>query len=121
MDFRIVSEDLAERTYAGQIIIYKVSPLPVMRTTWVTEITHVHEPNFFVDEQRIGPYSIWHHQHHFEATKDGVRMTDIVHYQVPGGIIGDIFNRLFIRKRIAGIFDFRTSKLNQLFPRTGSK
>lgn len=117
MDFVIQDEHLADKTYAGQIICYKVSPLPAFRTTWVTEITHVESPRFFVDEQRKGPYTLWHHQHHFEATPNGVRMTDIVHYEVPMGMLGDLLNRLFIRSKIQGIFDYRTQKLESLFPK----
>lgn len=116
MDFRIITENLADRTYAGQIIAYHVSPLPFMRTTWVTEITHVQEPSFFVDEQRMGPYVLWHHQHRFEEVPGGVRMTDTVHYRVPGGWLGDLLNTLFIRKRIEGIFRYRQEKLEALFP-----
>lgn len=115
MDFKILSTLHKKETYAGQIIQYDVSPLPFMRTRWVTEITHVNQPHFFVDEQRIGPYSIWHHQHHFEALPNGVLMTDIVHYQIPLGPIGDLMNSLFIRKKINAIFDYRTSQLNKLF------
>ncbi|MFM2136786.1 MAG: hypothetical protein RL021_2186 [Bacteroidota bacterium] len=117
MDFRIITKPLEERTYAGQIIAYKVSPLPFMRTTWVTEITHVREPEFFVDEQRMGPYALWHHQHRFEQVEGGVRMTDTVHYRVPFGWLGDLLNILFIRKRIEAIFRYRRTKLEQLFPK----
>ncbi|MFM2207116.1 MAG: hypothetical protein RL213_1091 [Bacteroidota bacterium] len=116
MDFRILTDPLPERTHAGQIIAYRVSPLPMLRTTWVTEITHVDEPRFFVDEQRRGPYSLWHHQHHFEEVKEGVRMTDIVHYAVPAGILGDLLNALLIRRKIKDIFSYRNAKLKQLFP-----
>jgi ligand-binding SRPBCC domain-containing protein len=116
MNFKILTVLHRKETYAGQIIQYDVSPLPWMRTRWVTEITHVEKPLFFVDEQRIGPYSIWHHQHHFESVSDGVLMTDIVHYSIPLGPLGDAMNELFIRKRIKAIFDYRTTVLNRLFP-----
>ena len=51
--------------YAGQIIRYKVSPLVGIKLNWITEITHVDEEKFFVDEQRFGPYAFWHHKHYF--------------------------------------------------------
>ena len=115
MNFVITSEALAEKTYAGQIISYRVSPLPGFRTSWVTEITHVNAPHFFVDEQRKGPYVMWHHQHHFEAVEGGVMMTDIVNYEAPLGILGDVMNKLVIKKKIKSIFDYRTKKLESLF------
>lgn len=115
MNFVITSPDLNEKAYAGQIIAYKVSPMPLLRLTWVTEITHVNEPYFFVDEQRQGPYKLWHHQHHFEEVPGGVKMTDIVHYEVPLGFLGTMMNSLVIRKRIEGIFSYRKKKLEELF------
>lgn len=115
MNFVITTKNLAEKTYAGQIIAYRVSPLPGFRTTWVTEITHVNAPHFFVDEQRKGPYKMWHHQHHFKSVEGGVLMTDIVNYEAPLGPVGDLMNNLVIRKKIQGIFDYRTKKLEALF------
>lgn len=82
---------------------------------WVTEITHVSELKYFVDEQRIGPYKMWHHQHIIEAVEDGVLMTDIVDYQPPLGFLGAIANQLVIKKQLNEIFAFRTSKLEEYF------
>jgi ligand-binding SRPBCC domain-containing protein len=101
--------------YAGMIITYLVRPLLNIPTTWVTEITHVREPNFFVDEQRFGPYKLWHHQHIFREAAGGVEMEDIVSYAVPFGFVGSIVNRLIISKRINEIFSFRKEKLTELF------
>ncbi|MFM9027680.1 MAG: SRPBCC family protein [Bacteroidota bacterium] len=117
MNFKITSENLEKKTYAGQIISYRVSPLPVYRTTWVTEITHVQMPDFFVDEQRKGPYCMWHHQHHFKKADGGVNMTDIVHYEIPLGPIGDLMNSIMVRNEIHKIFEYRKKKLEELFSR----
>ena len=116
MNFKITSENLEKRTYAGQIISYRVSPLPGFRTTWVTEITHVQEPDFFVDEQRKGPYRLWHHQHHFKKADGGVMMTDIVHFEVPLGLIGDALARILVKREINKIFEYRKKRLEELFP-----
>jgi ligand-binding SRPBCC domain-containing protein len=115
LNFQITSPELPERTHAGQIITYSVSPLLGISMPWMTEITHVNEPHFFVDEQRKGPYKLWHHQHHFRAVPDDTEMTDVVHYEVPMGIAGDLINSMIIRKKVQEIFDFRTKKLNALF------
>lgn len=97
------------------IITYKVRPLLNIPITWVTEITHVRQPNFFVDEQRFGPYKFWHHQHIFKEVEGGIEMEDIVSYAVPFGFVGIIINRLIISEKINEIFSFRKEKLTELF------
>jgi ligand-binding SRPBCC domain-containing protein len=93
--------------YPGQIIEYTVKPLLGIPLYWMTEITHVKEGAYFVDEQRFGPYTMWHHQHHFTEVKGGVRMEDIVHYKIPLGFLGDIAQVILVKKQLEGIFDFR--------------
>lgn len=115
MGFDITSEGLSEKMYEGMIISYKVSPLLGIKTTWVTEITHVRDKEYFVDEQRVGPYSIWHHQHHIEAIEGGVLMRDIVSYEPPFGILGAIANGLIIQNKLREIFDYRTSALEKKY------
>ena len=115
MGFDIITEDLPEKMYQGMIIAYKVSPLLGIKTTWVTEITHVDTGRYFVDEQRVGPYSIWHHQHHLEETKEGVLMRDIVSYQPPMGILGAVANSLFIRSKLQEIFNYRFEAVERIF------
>ena len=110
-----VRTDLPEKMYAGMIITYFVRPLLNIPQTWVTEITHVNEPNYFVDEQRIGPYSIWHHQHKIEPIEGGVLMTDIVSYKPPFGIFGSIANSILIKKQLKEIFDFRVTAVEKMF------
>lgn len=115
MNFKIISQHHGERMYCGQIIEYKVSPLPGIRMYWMTEITHVEENKFFVDEQRFGPYSLWHHQHHFKAIDGGVEMTDIVHYKIPFWIAGDIAHGLFVKQKLEQIFRYRFDAVEKLF------
>lgn len=115
MGFVVTSNSGEDKMYPGMIITYKVSPLLGIQLTWVTEITHVKDAEYFVDEQRIGPYSMWHHQHKIEAIEGGVLMTDIVTYQPPFGFLGAIANRLFIKKQLNQIFDFRTLAIEKRF------
>ncbi len=115
MGFDITSEQLPERIYPGMIITYKVSPLFGFKMNWVTEITHVSEGQYFVDEQRAGPYRIWHHQHRIQAVKEGVLMTDLVTYSPPMGFMGALANRLLISKKLEEIFDYRKETLIQIF------
>ena len=115
MGFDITSKDLPLKMYPGMIISYKVSPLLSIPTTWVTEITQVEKHKFFIDEQRVGPYTMWHHQHFLEETKDGILMTDIVTYKPPFGILGSIANSLFIKKKLKSIFDYRFLALEKIF------
>ncbi|MBS1917926.1 MAG: SRPBCC family protein [Bacteroidetes bacterium] len=115
LKFEILSAQINHSMYAGQVIEYYVRPLLNLRMYWMTEITHVADKIYFVDEQRFGPYSFWHHQHHFKILDGGVEMKDIVHYKIPLGFIGDIANTFFVRKKLKRIFDFRFSKTEELF------
>ena len=114
MGFDILSE-LPEVMYPGQIIEYNVTPLLGIKLHWVTEITHVKELEYFVDEQRFGPYAFWHHKHFLKAVKGGVEMTDIVHYKLPLGILGKLANTLFVKRQLKAIFDYRYNKLEKMF------
>ncbi len=115
MGFDITSES-PEKMYEGLIISYKVSPMLGIRTTWVTEITHIKEHEYFVDEQRVGPYKIWHHQHHLEKTENGTLMIDIVSYQPPFGFLGNIANSIIIKSKLNEIFNYRNKVLEELYP-----
>ena len=114
MGFKIVFG--AERKmYAGQLIQYTVTPLAGIRTTWVSEITQVQEGVYFVDEQRYGPYSLWHHKHFLKEIPGGVLVEDLVHYKVPLGILGQAVHPIVVRPKLKEIFTFRESKLIELF------
>jgi ligand-binding SRPBCC domain-containing protein len=116
MGFDITSENLPDKMYPGMIISYYVRPLFRIPMTWVTEITHVVEKKYFVDEQRVGPYALWHHQHFIEPHENGVMMRDIVSYKPPLGFLGSIANALFIKKQLEGIFSYRELALKKWFP-----
>ncbi len=113
--FKIISKHHGDTMYAGQVIEYKVSPVFGIPLYWMTEITHLDSKKYFVDEQRYGPYSMWHHQHHFKVIDGGVQMTDIVHYKLPLWILGDLGNCLFVKNKLQQIFDYRFKKVEQLF------
>lgn len=114
LDFQIKSE-LPETMYPGLFIEYTVKPLAGIPMTWVTEITHVQEHEYFVDEQRVGPYSIWHHEHFFKKIKGGVEMIDLINYKIPLGPIGALFDPFLVRPRLNEIFNFRRQKMIELF------
>ncbi|MEI6577392.1 MAG: SRPBCC family protein [Bacteroidota bacterium] len=101
--------------YPGQIISYTLSPLLFFRIRWVTEITHVVDKQFFVDEQRFGPYKFWHHQHKFKEVPGGIEMTDLVHFGLPFGILAAPMVP-YIRKKVAGIFTYREKVIKEIFP-----
>lgn len=115
LGFVILSKHHGDRMYPGQIIEYKVSPVLGIPLYWMTEITHVEDFKYFVDEQRFGPYGLWHHQHHFTPIEGGVEMTDIVHYKIPFWFLGDIAHTLFVRSQLQKIFTFRFQKTEALF------
>jgi len=116
MGFHILSG--ADRPmYPGQLIQYIVTPVLGIKTKWVTEITHVVDKKFFVDEQRFGPYALWHHKHFLKEIPGGVEMEDIVDYKLPLGVLGQIAHPLIVAPKLKEIFEYRKTKLESLFGR----
>jgi ligand-binding SRPBCC domain-containing protein len=104
-----------EKIYQGLILTYKVTPFLGLPIDWVTEITHVRDGEYFVDDQRIGPYRLWHHRHDFIKIDGGVEVRDTVHYALPMGPLGDLAHKLLVRRQLKVIFDFRSEYLTQRF------
>ena len=114
MGFNIISG--AEKLmFPGQIIQYIVTPLFGIKTKWVTEITHMKYKEYFVDEQRFGPYELWHHKHFIKEIDGGVEMEDIIDYKLPFGLIGEIFHPIIVEPKLKEIFNYRKNKLIELF------
>ena len=114
MGFNILSG--ADRPmYSGQIIQYIVTPILGIKTKWVTEITHVNDKKYFVDEQRFGPYALWHHKHFINKIDGGVEMEDIIDYKVPLGVLGQMAHPFLVKPKLEEIFNYRTEKLEALF------
>ncbi len=115
LELSVISE-LPDIMYPGMIIKYNVSPILGIKQTWVTEITHIKKPEYFVDEQKIGPYTFWHHQHHFKKIKDDmIETSDIINYSFPFDPFSRIIHNLFISKRLNYIFEYREKVLSQKF------
>jgi ligand-binding SRPBCC domain-containing protein len=111
-----VIESGADRPmFPGQIIEYIVTPVMGIKTKWVTEITHVQELRYFVDEQRFGPYSLWHHKHFLKEIPGGVEMEDVIHYKIPMGFLGQLVHPILVKPKLDEIFDYRRKKLIDLF------
>lgn len=114
LGFQITNEKIDEM-YPGQIISYTIRPFGNLKMEWVTEITHVREPFYFVDEQRYGPYKFWHHEHWFYSLNDGVKIIDKIYYQMPFGILGKILHKFRIKSDLEKIFSYRSAKLSEIF------
>lgn len=114
LNLKVANEVFGDEVYAGQIISYKVRPLAHVAVSWTTEITHLEKEKIFVDEQRKGPYKLWHHQHHFKTIEGGTKMTDIVHYRLPFGLIGEVGHSI-VKRKLEEIFTYRFNKINELF------
>jgi ligand-binding SRPBCC domain-containing protein len=114
MSFDILS-GVDRPMYPGQIIQYIVTPVLGIKTKWVTEITHVMDKQYFVDEQRFGPYALWHHKHFIKEIKGGVEMEDIIDYKVPFGWLGQLVQPILVKPKLEEIFAYRTKKLEELF------
>lgn len=114
LNFRITSSP-PEEIYSGLIITYRIAAVAGIPMTWVTEIKHVELNYRFVDEQRLGPFRFWFHEHVFHPVAGGIEMEDTVHYVMPFGLFGRIIHRFFIRKRLEEIFRFRREYLSTLW------
>jgi ligand-binding SRPBCC domain-containing protein len=112
----ITSRSGSTKIYPGQIISYRLKPLFGIPVSWVTEITHVSDRSFFVDEQRSGPYAFWHHAHFFREVPGGVEMRDLVHYKLPLGFLGRWAHALFVRRQLEDIFIYRKKFLETKYP-----
>jgi len=114
MGFEILS-GAEKKMFPGQIIQYIVTPILGIPTKWVTEITHVEKGEYFVDEQRFGPYSLWHHKHFLKPIKNGVEMEDIIDYKIPFGLFGQMIHPILVKPKLNEIFKYREIKLVELF------
>lgn len=115
MNFNITSKELPKNMYPGMLISYTVTPVLGIPMSWLTEITQVADKRYFVDEQRYGPYAMWHHQHFIEPHKDGVLMKDIVTYKLPLGVLGRFAHWLFVKRQLSSIFNYRFLKMEEIF------
>ena len=111
----IVRTELPDKMYEGLMIEYTVRPMLGIPMNWITEIKTVKKHSFFVDEQRKGPYKIWHHEHHFKEVEGGVEMTDIVSYELPLGFLGRLMHPILVKNKLKEIFDYRRQKVDELF------
>jgi len=95
----------------GALIDYRlrVRGVPI---SWQTVITEWDPPHRFVDRQRRGPYRLWEHEHRFEDTDGGTRMTDTVDYNLP---LAAILHPLVIRRDLHAIFAFREEMMRRTF------
>ncbi len=114
LDFKITNT-IPAKMQSGMIISYRLKTLWGLPTKWTTEITHVVEPVFFVDEMRFGPYRFWHHQHRFTKKNGGIEMQDTVHYALKHGWLGQILHNMVIRTKLNEIFDYRQTALEAIF------
>lgn len=110
------ANSLPHEIYAGLIIEYQMKALSFLTTTWVTEITHVKPWEYFIDEQRFGPYAFWHHRHTLQSVEKGTLMTDTIHYKLPGKFLGEMLLDRFVKKKLESIFEYRLMRMKELFP-----
>lgn len=112
----VIKNELPDEMYEGLLIHYTIRPFLNIPFDWLTEITHIKPQVYFIDEQRFGPYKLWHHEHHFKAENNGVLMTDILYYDIGKSIAGRIAGSVYVHKQIRKIFTYRTEKLKEIFP-----
>ena len=121
MDFRILTPGLPEQIYPGLMIWYRLTLPGGIPARWLTEITHVSEGQYFVDEQRKGPYTLWHHEHFIKEVREGTEMRDLVTYRLPLGPLGEVARAMFVKKQLEGIFSYREKAMEKIFPDHGAE
>jgi ligand-binding SRPBCC domain-containing protein len=119
LDFKITSID-GEKAYAGQIVTYSIKLNKFIKMNWITEITQIEKEDYFVDEQRFGPYKMWHHLHRFESVEGGVLMTDIIHFKLPIRLLSSLGYKLYVKRNLKQIFSYRTAQLEIMFNQLNS-
>jgi len=97
----------------GLTIDYTVRVLG-MRTHWRSLIAEYDPPSSFRDVQVSGPYRLWDHRHRFWREHAGTVIEDFVVYQPPLGPLGLLLNRLFVRRQLDAIFEYRRSRIASL-------
>ncbi|MDQ2630036.1 MAG: SRPBCC family protein [Actinomycetota bacterium] len=91
----------------GTLIEYRLR-LHRVPVRWQTRIEAWEPPRRFVDAQVKGPYSLWEHTHAFEEDGPGATIIrDRVRYSIPFGPLGELANRLLVRRDLRRIFDYR--------------
>lgn len=115
LNLKMTNEISGDEVYAGQVLTYTVKPLLGIPVKWVTEITQMERLKMFVDDQKKGPYKLWNHQHHFRSIEGGVEITDLVRYQLPMGILGNMAHGIIVKPKLKSIFQYRFQKINELF------
>jgi ligand-binding SRPBCC domain-containing protein len=91
----------------GTLIEYRLR-LHRVPVRWRTRIEAWEPPRRFVDVQIRGPYSLWEHTHTFEEDGPGATIIeDRVRYAIPFGPLGNLAERLLVRRDLRQIFDYR--------------
>lgn len=106
-----------DKMYEGMLMQLRLKPFLKIQLDWLTEITHIKEKEYFIDEQRLGPFRFWHHEHRVLPIEGGVEIQDTVHYVMPFSILGRFVHWLFLRKQLENIFNFREEAIEKVFSR----
>jgi len=115
MGFNVISNLDSKDIYEGMIIEYRVSPMLHIPLRWITKITQVEKNKSFTDFQEKGPYKYWNHFHEFVPNEKGVLMKDTVDYELPFGLVGRIAHKIFVKKKLENIFNYRYQFLDKYF------
>ena len=118
VDFKIDFISYPGKMYPGMMVKYKIAPFPFkwISFTWVAEIKQVQSHEYFIDEQRFGPFAFWYHEHRFEKLpNEKVKIIDLLVYKLPFGFVGRLVDQLIIGKIINRIFSERKKLLEKIF------
>lgn len=78
------------------------------------EITKFDQPYFFEDKMTNGAFKSMRHEHHFKSIDGVTIMTDRFEYQVPFGLVGQIFDKLILKSYMTKFLITRNEVIKQI-------
>ena len=80
----------------NETVTWRAKHLGVYQTL-TTKIISMDKPSQFTDEMQKGAFKSMRHQHIFKKVDGKTLMIDIFEFESPLGIVGKLFNRIFLK------------------------
>lgn len=77
------------------------------------KITQLQRPDFFVDEQQEGDFKMMKHEHYFKPIENGTIMIDQFHFETPSGLLGKIFNKIYLENYMTKLLNERNKMIKE--------
>ncbi len=115
MKMTMESENGLTPIFEGKILKIKIKLFGIFPSFFLSEITELQAPDFFIDTQLKGPFAYWQHKHLLTEIDGGTKITDEVTFKFPLGFMGVAAYHLFGKEYLKGVFDYRKIVLEKRF------